>query len=74
VVGSKEPARTLLMQFVGLRARQPDVQPKKPVDKSNFCPADSDYGALLSQSTPEELGMPYGLPPLSQTEMGVLSE
>ena len=73
VVASTEPARTLLMQLVALRARHPTVQPKKPVDESNFCPADSDQGALVSQSTPE-LGMPYGLPPLSQAEMGALSE
>ena len=73
VVGGTEPARTLLMQMVGLRARHPTLQPKKPVDESNFCPADSDNGARISQNTPE-LGMPYGLPPLSQTEIGVLSE
>ena len=62
------------MQLVRLRAQHPTVQPKKPVDKSVFCPADSENGALVSRSSPEELGMPYGLPPLSQTEMGVLSE
>ncbi len=74
VMGGTEPAGTLLMQLVRLRAQHPTVQPKKPVDKSVFCPADSENGALVSRSSPEELGMPYGLPPLSQTEMGVLSE
>jgi hypothetical protein len=73
VVGGTDPARTLLMQLLGLRARDPTVQPKTPVEKSNFCPAGSDQGALVAQSKPE-LGMPYGLPPLSQTEMGTLSE
>ena len=73
MVGGTEPARTLLMQLLGLRARHPTVQPKKPVAESNFCPADSDNAALVSQSTPE-LGMPYGLPPLSQAKMEVLSE
>jgi hypothetical protein len=71
VVGRTEPARTLLMQMASLRARHPNVQPKKPVEESNVCPADSDAGALVAQSVPE-LGMPYGLPPLSQTEMATL--
>ena len=73
MVGGTEPAHTLLMQMVSLRARHPTLQPKKPVEESNFCPADSDQGALISQSTPE-IGMPYGLPPLSQTEIETLSE
>ncbi len=72
VVGT-EPARTLLMQLVGLRARHPTAQPKKPVGESNFCPANSDDGAAVAQSAPE-LGMPYGLPSLSQTEMSALEE
>jgi hypothetical protein len=41
-VAGTEPARMLLMQLVGLRARHPALQPKKPVGESNFCPADSD--------------------------------
>jgi len=73
VIGGTEPARTLLMQLVGLRTRHPILQPKKPVSESNFCPIDSDSGAHIAQSAPE-LGMPYGLPPLSQAEIGVLSE
>jgi hypothetical protein len=72
VVGGADPARTLLMQLLGLRTRHPAVQPKTPVDGSNFCPANSDQGARVSQSTPA-LGMPYGLPPLSQTQMETLS-
>ena len=70
VAGGSEPARTLLMQLVNLRARHPALQPKKPVGESNFCPVD---GELLSRTVPE-LGMPYGLPPLSRTEMEALDE
>ena len=70
VAGGSEPARTLLMQLVNLRARHPALQPKKPAGESNFCPVD---GELLSRTVPE-LGMPYGLPPLSQTEMEALDE
>jgi hypothetical protein len=73
VLGGTNPSRTLLMQMVALRARHPTLQPKKLVGESNFCPIDSDDGARISQSTPE-LGMPYGLPPLSQSEMAILSE
>jgi Fatty acid cis/trans isomerase (CTI) len=73
VMGGTDPARVLLMQLVNLRARHPTLQPRRPVDESNFCPADGDNGALAAQSTPE-LGMPYGLPPLSQTEVATLSE
>jgi Fatty acid cis/trans isomerase (CTI) len=73
VVAGTEPARTLLMQLVSLRARHPTLQPKKPVGESNFCPADSDNAELVSRRAPE-IGMPYGLPPLSQAEIGVLGE
>jgi len=69
VVVGTEPARTLLMQLVGLRARHPTVQPKKPVGESNFCPADSDNAELVSQSAPE-LGMPYGLPTTNSSVWG----
>ena len=73
VVGDTRPARTLLMQLLSLRAAHPTAQPRKSVDESNFCPADSDQAALISQGTPE-LGMPYGLPPLSQAEIATLSD
>ena len=73
VVGDTKPARTLLMQLLALRAAHPTAQPGKPVDESNFCPADSEQAALNSQSTPE-LGMPYGLPPLSQAEIVTLGD
>ncbi len=73
VAGGADPARTLLMQLVNLRARHPAVQPKKTVSESNFCPADGAATERLSRTVPE-LGMPYGLPPLSQTEMGALDE
>ena len=73
VVGGTEPAQTLLLQMVNLRARHSSLQPRKPVEDSNFCPADSDSGARISQNTPE-LGMPYGLPPLSEAQISALSE
>jgi len=73
VVGDTNPARTLLMQLLALRAGHPTVQPRRSVDESNFCPADGDQAARISQSAPE-LGMPYGLPPLSQAELATLSD
>ena len=41
VAGGTDPARTVLIQLMGLRARHPTVQPKKQAGESNFCPADS---------------------------------
>jgi len=73
VVGGTEPTRTLLMQLVSVRAQHSTTQPKKPASESNFCPAYLDNDGPVSQST-TELGMPYGLPPLSQTEMGALDK
>jgi len=73
VLGSTEPGQTLLIQFLSLRARHPTLQPSKPVEESNYCPADGDQSALVAQRTPE-LGMPYGLPPLSQSEIRTLSD
>jgi hypothetical protein len=73
VLGDASPARTLLIQLLALRAGHPAVQPRRPVDQSNFCPADGDQAALISRSTPE-LGMPYGLPPLSTAEIATVSD
>ncbi|HLN11402.1 MAG TPA: fatty acid cis/trans isomerase, partial [Xanthobacteraceae bacterium] len=73
VVAGTEPGRTLLMQLVGLRAGHPGVQPKTAVGESKVCPADNDSGARVAQSTPE-LGMPYGLPPLTPAEMETVGE
>jgi hypothetical protein len=72
VVGDRDPARTLLMQLVGLRAQHPNVQPTKSAGESNFCPTDRDSGITIARSNPE-LGMPYGLPPLSSQEIATLS-
>jgi len=71
VVGDNDPARTLLMQLVRLRAQHPNGQPTKSAGESNFCPADSDSGANLARNNPE-VGMPYGLPPLSETDIASL--
>ena len=73
VAAGTDSGRTQLMQLLSLRARHPTLQPKKPVEESNFCPADGDPGALVAQSTPE-IGMPYGLPPLSPSEIEILGE
>ena len=72
VLGSSDPARTLLMRLLGLRAQHPDVQPERSVSDSNFCPVHSS-NLLVSQNA-AELGMPYGLPPLSQSEIATLRE
>jgi hypothetical protein len=53
VVGDIKPARTVLMQLLALRAGHPAVQPRKAVEESNFCPADSDQATLISKTTPE---------------------
>jgi hypothetical protein len=71
--GAAEPSQTLLMQLLSLRARHPTLQPKKTVEDSNFCPADSKQGADVARRTPES-GMPYGLPPLPQSELTTLAE
>jgi hypothetical protein len=73
VVGKTTPARTLLLQFLELRAGHPAVQPQKSVQESSFCPANGDQFSLSAQSTPE-LGMPYGLPPLSQAEIATMQD
>jgi hypothetical protein len=71
VVGDRAPVRTLLMQLLRLRAQHPSDQPAKSAGESNFCPLDSDSAAELARSDPE-IGMPYGLPPLSEAEIATL--
>jgi len=72
VLGGK-PGRTLLMEFVRLRATHPTVRPQKPVDQSKFCPVNLDQAMQILQNE-LELGMPYGLPPLSEAEIAALSD
>jgi hypothetical protein len=71
VVGDRDPARTLLMQVLRLRAQHSSAQPAKSASDSNFCPADSAAVANLARSH-SEVGMPYGLPPLSQADVAIL--
>jgi hypothetical protein len=71
VIGDRDPARTLLMQFLRLRTQHSSVQPTKSASDSNFCPADSEAVANLARSH-SEVGMPYGLPPLSQADVAIL--
>jgi hypothetical protein len=71
VVGGRDSARTLLTQFVHLRAQKPSAEPTKSAGDSNFCAADSEALAHLARSHPE-VGMPYGLPPLSQSDVASL--
>jgi Fatty acid cis/trans isomerase (CTI) len=71
VVGDRDPARTLLMQMLRLRTQHSSVQPTKSASDSNFCPADSKAVANLARNH-SEVGMPYGLPPLSQADVAIL--
>ena len=73
VTGGADPTRALLAQLVALRAGHPAAQPAKLAGESNVCPADGDAGARVAQGAPE-LGMPYGLPPLSQDEIATLDD
>lgn len=71
VVGDRDPARTRLMQMLRLRTQHSSVQPTKSASDSNFCPADSKAVANLARNH-SEVGMPYGLPPLSQADVAIL--
>jgi hypothetical protein len=71
VVGDHDPARTLMMQILRLRTQYPSAQPPKSASDSNFCPADSEALASLARNH-SEVGMPYGLPPLSRADVASL--
>jgi hypothetical protein len=73
VVGGPDPARSLLMRLISLRVQQPNLQPKRTAGDSNFCPVDNE-SALLATQYAAELGMPYGLPPLSNSETAALNK
>jgi hypothetical protein len=51
VVGGDDPARSLLMQLVNLRAQHP-TQPRKPAGESNFCPADTNAPSICGAQGP----------------------
>ena len=72
VVGGTEPARTLLMQLL---SSGPGIRPCSRKNRSTraISALPTASSARVAQSTPE-LGMPYGLPPLSQTEMETLND
>jgi hypothetical protein len=71
VIGDRDPAHTLLMQMLRLRTQRSSMQPTKSASDSNFCPADSEAVANLARSH-SEVGMPYGLPPLSEADVAIL--
>jgi hypothetical protein len=59
------------MQFLRLGTQHSSAQPTKSPATVNFCPADSEAVANLARNH-SEVGMPYGLPPLSQADVATL--
>lgn len=69
---SIHPDENLFLNFLKLRAAQPNREIKAQVADSQICAAtDTEYRRVVKNAP--ELGMPYGLPPLSAEELGTLT-
>ena len=68
--GSSGPGRSLLLDLTKLRAAHASRQPGKPAADSQFCSADASDERIAGN--PAQLGMPYGLPPLSGSQIAAL--
>jgi len=69
--GEQTPNDSILLQLTKLRIDQPDLMPAQKVEDSHTCPANPDDLAAYVSSHPDA-GMPYGLPPLSNSEEGLI--
>lgn len=68
---SKNPEKNLFMSFLNLRVVEAQKEVKRPVAESLACTSSMVEFKTVAAQMPE-LGMPYGLPPLTVSEMAVL--
>lgn len=70
---SKQPDENIFFNFVKLRTVFPHKNINKQVADSQVCASSVKDVREVIKTSPE-LGMPYGLPPLTAAEMGTLDE
>ncbi|WP_413613311.1 fatty acid cis/trans isomerase [Bdellovibrio sp. HCB-110] len=71
VNSSTQPETNLFLSFLNLRIAQPVKTIEKQVADTQVCAATMQDYELIAKNSPQ-LGMPYGLPPLSASEMATL--
>ncbi|HEY1080342.1 MAG TPA: fatty acid cis/trans isomerase, partial [Bdellovibrio sp.] len=71
VNNSKKPEENIFWSFIKLRAVQPKKEVVKVVADAQMCSASVADLPMITKETPE-LGMPYGLPPLNESELATL--
>lgn len=69
---SKKADKNLFLNFLNLRQKMAQSEVKKQVSDSQFCPDSHGEFAEIAKERPE-LGMPYGLPPLTNSELEALT-
>ena len=68
---SEKPDENLFFRMINLRADRSDLSVTKQVHESEVCAANMKEYELLQKGSPE-LGMSYGLPPLTQDQLKTL--
>lgn len=72
VLGAGDAQSSLLVRLTKLRQTHGAVQPDKQAAASQICPADTGDAHLKDDSSAASLGMPYGLPALSDADVAAL--
>ncbi len=74
VLGSGNPDASLILRLTKLRREHASLQPDKQVAESQVCVVDAEDARLGQAEHQATLAMPYGLPPLSDDEIGALQD
>lgn len=72
---SNDPQENLFYQVIAMKMLQKNLaeKPKKQVGVGDMCPSNAQELAAYKKAMPES-GMPYGLPALSNEDLGVLKD
>ncbi|MEN0059062.1 MAG: fatty acid cis/trans isomerase, partial [Bdellovibrio sp.] len=73
VLPSNKTSEDMFLGYLKLRREKPDLPVIKPVADSQICTASGKEFQELKKTSPH-LGMPYGFPPLSVSEMRTVEE
>ncbi len=72
VLGAGDPQSSLLLRLTRLRKKHASLQPAKQAAASQLCVMEPNDKRIADDENKPALGMPFGLPPLSNHELSAL--